>query len=139
MDVLSHWIHIVFAAVALGGMLYGGFVLGPSMTGLPNAERAALAGRVANRFRPIALAALALLLISGSYNLFRAIERGVEQAKGHIADSRDRAAALIQLALVGNGRADGVVGRPTAKDGGRRWGGGLSRRTGHHPEQSELC
>ena len=80
MDVLSHWIHIVFAAVALGGMLYGGFVLGPAMTGLGDAERAALAERVANRFRPIALAALALLLISGSYNLFRAIERGVDSS-----------------------------------------------------------
>lgn len=80
MDTLSHWIHIVFAAVALGGMLYGGFVLGPAMKGLGDADRAALAERVATRFRPFALSALALLLISGSYNLFRAMERGVDSA-----------------------------------------------------------
>lgn len=84
MDVLSHWIHIVFAAVALGGLLYGGFVLGPSMSVLADADRAALAERLATRFRPIALTALALLLISGSYNLFRAIERGAD-ASYHMA------------------------------------------------------
>ena len=80
MDVLAHWVHIVFAAVALGGLLYGGFVLGPAMSALGDGDRAALSERVATRFRPIALAALALLLISGGYNLFRAMERGVDSA-----------------------------------------------------------
>lgn len=78
MHTLSHLFHILFAGIALGGLLYGGLVVAPAMKGLDDGERAALSERIAGRFRPLALGALALLLITGSINLLRALEQGVD-------------------------------------------------------------
>ena len=77
MDVLSRWLHITAAAVAVGGLIYARFVLMPAMESLAAEQRAALAAQIAKRLRPIASAAIVLVVVSGVYNLIRVLEQGV--------------------------------------------------------------
>ena len=84
MDVLSRWIHVSSAAVAVGGLVYAYFVLLPSMQNLPTEHRKMFSEQVSKRLKPIALAAIILLSVSGLYNLLRTLQDGVNVSY-HIA------------------------------------------------------
>lgn len=60
LGILMRWVHIMSAAIALGGVIYARWVAGTE----------APADTVAARFRPWAIAAFAGALGSGFYNFF---------------------------------------------------------------------
>ena len=74
MDILSRWLHITAAAVAVGGLIYARFVLMPAMESLAVEQRALLAARIAKRLRPIAVTTIVVMIVSGVYNLLRVLQ-----------------------------------------------------------------
>jgi cytochrome bd-type quinol oxidase subunit 2 len=71
-DVLTlvmRWVHICSMAALLGGIIYGRLVFLRSLAGLPPEASAAVQAKAAAAFRPIVLAAVAGLILSGVYNL----------------------------------------------------------------------
>lgn len=68
---LMRWLHIASAAFLVGGMLYGGAVMFGAAAALPAESKLDLARRAARRFGPPAMAAIAALLISGTYTIMR--------------------------------------------------------------------
>ena len=78
MDILSRWLHVTAAAVALGGLIYARFVLTPAARSLAAEQRAELSRQIAKRLRPLAWTAIILLFASGAYNFLRVLEGGVE-------------------------------------------------------------
>jgi uncharacterized membrane protein len=69
LNVLVRWLHIVSAALLVGGLAYARAVAVPALETLPDEERAEAWRRLAWRFRPMVYAAIAGLLVSGVYNL----------------------------------------------------------------------
>ena len=72
MDVLSvlmRWLHLLGAAVAVGGAIYAARVVGPAMEGLSTDAKGKLAAGLAERLRPLAFAVIAVMLVTGVYNI----------------------------------------------------------------------
>lgn len=66
---LAQWLHLGAAVVAVGGVLYVRAVLGPSLRVLPAEERAQVLRAAGRRFHPILWGAIAVLLVTGLYNV----------------------------------------------------------------------
>lgn len=77
LGVLARWLHIASAALLVGGLAYARAVAVPALETLPDDERAEAWRRLAWRFRPLVLAMIAGLLVSGVSNLL--IHRGHTQ------------------------------------------------------------
>jgi uncharacterized membrane protein len=72
MDVLSvlmRWLHLLGAAVAVGGFIYAAKVVAPAMEGLSTDAKAKLAAGFAARLRPLAFTVIGLMLVTGIYNI----------------------------------------------------------------------
>jgi uncharacterized membrane protein len=69
LGIVMRWLHIASVATLIGGMIYGALVMVPASAVLAPEARKALADRTAVLFRPLVLAAITALLISGAYNL----------------------------------------------------------------------
>jgi uncharacterized membrane protein len=82
-DIISRWLHIAAAAVAVGGLVYARFVVFPSLQLLSEDTRAMLSAQFSARLKPIALSAVAALFLSGVYNLYRVLERGIVDSTYH--------------------------------------------------------
>ena len=67
--VLMRWLHLASMATLVGGMLYGRFVMTSSESALAADSREALGNRAAGAYRPLVLAAISGLILSGAYNL----------------------------------------------------------------------
>jgi hypothetical protein len=67
--VIMRWTHFASMATLIGGLLYGRFVMLPSIGTLSPDSREALAARIAAAYRPMIAAAVGGLLVSGLYNL----------------------------------------------------------------------
>ena len=65
---LARWLHLTSVVTLIGGILYARFVLYPASGGLSSEESTGLENRAASRFRPMVFTAMALLVLSGSYN-----------------------------------------------------------------------
>jgi putative copper export protein len=63
LGILMRWMHIVSAVLLVGGVAFAGMVAAPVLGG-----QAALLDRLGTRFRPLAYAAIAGLVVSGTYN-----------------------------------------------------------------------
>lgn len=74
LDVLSRWVHVLAAIALLGGSIFSRFVLLPSAADLTDAEHDKLRAGVLGRWKRFVHGGIALLLLSGFYNYFRAIE-----------------------------------------------------------------
>ncbi len=83
MDIISRWLHIAAAAVAVGGLVYARFVVFPSLQFLSEDVRAMLSAQCSARLKPIALSAIAALFLSGAYNLYRVLDQGIVDASYH--------------------------------------------------------
>jgi uncharacterized membrane protein len=68
--VIMRWTHFASMAILIGGLLYGRFVMLPSIGTLSPDAREALASRIAAAYRPMIIAAVCGLVVSGLYNLF---------------------------------------------------------------------
>ncbi len=71
MTTFMQWVHLMAAVVGLGGMGFLLLILIPSLGVLSAEQREALSKAVAGRFRWASWSAIALLLISGLYNVRR--------------------------------------------------------------------
>lgn len=67
--LVSRWFHILAAIAAVGGTIFARFVVLPSLEALPPGERDELHARMRARWSKIVAIAIALLLISGLYNI----------------------------------------------------------------------
>jgi uncharacterized membrane protein len=77
-DLLSRWLHILAASFAVGAFIYGRFVVAPSLATLSAAQRTPLVEQFAARLRPLAWSAIAILLLTGLYNFYVILQRGVQ-------------------------------------------------------------
>jgi uncharacterized membrane protein len=77
LSIVSRFLHILAAAWAVGSLVYTRYVLSPSVQAMAAEERTRLLGRLSERLRPLALSAIALLLITGLYNFYRIYQAGV--------------------------------------------------------------
>jgi uncharacterized membrane protein len=68
-NVLMRWLHISSVATLIGGMIFGAFVMTAAAGGLSAEARESFLDRAAALYRPLVYAAMAGLLISGSYNI----------------------------------------------------------------------
>jgi uncharacterized membrane protein len=69
MAIIVQWIHLMAAVVGLGGMGFLLLILLPSLGVLSADQREALSKMVAGRFRWVTWSAIALLVLSGLYNI----------------------------------------------------------------------
>jgi uncharacterized membrane protein len=67
--VIMRWLHISSMATLVGGILYGRFVMTPALNSLAPEAGEALATKAAAAYRPLVLAAVCGLTLSGVYNL----------------------------------------------------------------------
>jgi uncharacterized membrane protein len=72
-DVLSRMVHVGTAIVLLGGAVFSRFVLLPSAAELSEPEHDKLRAGVIGRWKRFVHGGIALLLLTGFYNFFRAI------------------------------------------------------------------
>ncbi|HTX35873.1 MAG TPA: hypothetical protein VME43_12670 [Bryobacteraceae bacterium] len=69
LNVFMRWLHISSVVTLIGGMIFGRAVLIPAAGKLSDETRTALGERAAAAFRPLVGAAIAALLVSGTYNI----------------------------------------------------------------------
>lgn len=94
-DTFVHGLHLLAAAVWVGGMIFAGFVLAPiARRDLPPQVRYPLFKAVGERFAVLGRAALAVLVVTGGYKLFL-IWRSLD-----FLGSGYRSALWIKLCLV---------------------------------------
>jgi putative copper export protein len=67
--VVMRWMHLASMATLVGGMLYGRFVMTASENILAPDARENFSARAAGAYRPIVLAAIIGLIVSGTFNL----------------------------------------------------------------------
>lgn len=67
--ILMRWLHISSVAALIGGMIFGRVAMEGAAKGLSGEARENLLDQAAARYRPLLLAAMAALLISGTYNI----------------------------------------------------------------------
>lgn len=67
--VLMRWLHLTSMATLVGGMVFGRFVMTSSEEILAPDARDTFASRAAAAYRPLVMAAIGGLLLSGTYNL----------------------------------------------------------------------
>lgn len=82
-DVLSRMFHVGTAIVLLGGAVFARFVLLPSAAELSEPEHDKLRAGVLGRWKRFVHGGIALLLLTGFYNFFRAIPGHKGQALYH--------------------------------------------------------
>jgi uncharacterized membrane protein len=68
-SVLMRWLHLSSVATLIGGMIFGRFVMTEAAGGLSPDSRESFLDRAALLYRPLVFAAMAGLVISGSYNI----------------------------------------------------------------------
>jgi uncharacterized membrane protein len=69
MTILMQWIHLMAAVTCIGGLAFLLLILMPSLGVLNPEQRLTLSQAMANRLRWVSWSAIALLLVSGLYNV----------------------------------------------------------------------
>jgi hypothetical protein len=69
--VVSRWLHIGAAIVAIGGAAFARFALLPSLASLPAEEAGRLRDAVRSRWAKVTHICIALLLLTGGLNFYR--------------------------------------------------------------------
>lgn len=67
LNVIMRWVHISSMATLIGGMLYARLAMAPAAGALAEDARDALGDGAAARYRPLVLAAIIGLIVSGVY------------------------------------------------------------------------
>jgi putative copper export protein len=67
--VLMRWLHFTSMATLVGGILYGRLVITSSLDSLATDARDSFERRAALAYRPLVLASVVGLIVSGTYNL----------------------------------------------------------------------
>ena len=69
LTALMRWLHISSAVTLIGGIFYARFIMLPAAEALSAEARATLDEHAATRFKPVMYAAMAGLIIAGTYKL----------------------------------------------------------------------
>ncbi len=69
LNLVSRWFHILAAITAVGGTIFARFVVVPTLDPLDSGSRAELHAAMRARWSKIVAVAIALLLLSGLYNI----------------------------------------------------------------------
>ncbi|MBI1789845.1 MAG: hypothetical protein HYR60_20130 [Acidobacteria bacterium] len=69
LEVLTLWLHVSSVVVLIGGIIYARVEVAQVLRAMQPEEAARAADQMAARFRPLALGAMAALLLSGTYKL----------------------------------------------------------------------
>jgi len=69
LNVIMRWLHIASTAALVGGLLFGRLVMAPSVASLAPEAGEKMWERAAAAFRPVVIAAICFLVISGIYNI----------------------------------------------------------------------
>lgn len=111
-DVLSRLVHVFTAVTLVGGSVFTLWVLFPSAAKLDDASRAGLLEGISTRWRRFVHGGVALFLISGFYNYFKAMPMHRGDGLYHMLVGTKMLLALgvffIAAALVG--RSPGLAG-----------------------------
>ena len=67
--VLMRWLHFSSMATLIGGLIYGRTVLMPAIGTLAPESSGVLEGKAAGAYRPLVVAAICGLIVSGLYNI----------------------------------------------------------------------
>ncbi len=67
--VVVRWLHIASMATLIGGILFARLVMAPSLAAVSEEARLSLSEAWAARYRPFVYAAIAGLVLSGTFNL----------------------------------------------------------------------
>jgi uncharacterized membrane protein len=67
--IFMRWLHIASMGTLIGGLVFGRFVMAPSIATLAEDARAALSEKAAALYRPLVFAAITGLVLSGTFNL----------------------------------------------------------------------
>lgn len=71
LEAVIHWLHLMAAVTWIGGMIFTAFVVQPVLrAALDDTTRITLYRDIGRRFKTIQIAALCVLLATGSYKLF---------------------------------------------------------------------
>ena len=107
-DIASRFIHVLTAITLVGGSLFTLLVLLPASERLEDQARGDLMGGIRDRWRRVVHGGIALFLLSGFYNYFRAmpLHRGDGLYHGLLGTKMLLALAVFALAslLVGRSR-----------------------------------
>lgn len=109
LQILSRWVHLIAVIVLVGGATFLRFVLIPSAKSLGDAEHAALRGEVVRHWRRFVHPLVALILLSGIYNIVVRFQSGMPVATWHMLLTVKILLALFVLFM-----ASALVGRSTA-------------------------
>jgi uncharacterized membrane protein len=69
LTVIMRWMHISSMATLIGGILYGRLVVAPAIAALAPDAREAFADKAASQFRPLVVASMIGLILSGVFKL----------------------------------------------------------------------
>lgn len=105
--VLSRFLHVGSAIVAVGGTVFQRFILAPALAALPEESRREVAGRILGRWRIVVHSSIALLLATGIYNATRTFpaHRGVPLYHGIFGVKILAALAVFGVAAVLTGKS----------------------------------
>jgi uncharacterized membrane protein len=70
LTVLMRWLHLASAAILVGGMVFARLAMTRSLGSLSPETRDEVAGRAAVAYRPLAIAAVICLVLSGTYQFY---------------------------------------------------------------------
>ncbi len=73
LHVISRWLHIGAAIVAIGGAAFARIALLPSLRGMPDEDAARLRESVRSRWAKVVHACIAILLLTGGLNFYRLV------------------------------------------------------------------
>jgi len=115
LDVLSRVLHVGTAITLVGGSLFMAFVLLPSLASVEDETRQALVQAMRGRWKRFVHGGIAIFLISGFYNYFRAMPKHEGDGLYH-----GMVGTKILLALVVFFFASALVGRSAVFEGWRQ-------------------
>jgi uncharacterized membrane protein len=72
LTVIMRWLHISSMATLIGGILYGRLVVAPSIATFSADAQEEFSDKAASRFRPLVIAAMIGLILSGVFKLLSA-------------------------------------------------------------------
>ena len=70
LTVIMRWIHISSMATLIGGIIYGRLVMAPASSSLAADAQEALGDHAASHYRPLVVASMIGLILSGLYRYF---------------------------------------------------------------------
>lgn len=118
--VLSRWLHIGSVIVLVGGTVFMRYVLMPASEPLEPAEHEKLRDRIMNRWKALVHGLIAILVLTGIYNIINRFQTGKPVVTYHILLTVKILLALFILfvasALVGRSK-----GLQPLRDNRKRW------------------